>query len=332
MHRFKQYGRVLLAAAVMVFCGVWAGPSQAGIQQEPLVRKAVFVIVDGIPADVIERVPTPNIDAIAGKSGYTRSFVGGIRGTESEVPTVSAPGYANLLTGVWANKHNVTDNQIEHPDYSYWDIFRMVKNDDPDRKTAIFSTWLDNRTKLLGDGLPAAGGDKFDYHFDGFEHDEERFPHDFFSGYIHAIDKHVSAEAARYINVEGPDLSFVYLQYTDDVAHFYGDGEDFDKAVRLADQQVGAIWKSVQARQQQGEDWLMLVTTDHGRNDGSGRGHGGQSDRERTTWIATNSARLNARFPANPPIVDILPSVITHLGVVVPEMVWTKLDGASFID
>ena len=31
--------------------------------------KAVFVIVDGIPADVIERVPTPTIDAIARVGG-----------------------------------------------------------------------------------------------------------------------------------------------------------------------------------------------------------------------------------------------------------------------
>jgi hypothetical protein len=29
----------------------------------------VFVIVDGIPADVIERVPTPAIDAIAEAGG-----------------------------------------------------------------------------------------------------------------------------------------------------------------------------------------------------------------------------------------------------------------------
>ena len=40
-------------------------------------RKAVFIILDGIPADVIERVPTPAIDAIAAAGGYARAHVGG---------------------------------------------------------------------------------------------------------------------------------------------------------------------------------------------------------------------------------------------------------------
>ena len=54
--------------------------------------KAVFVIVDGIPADVIERVPTPAIDAIAAAGGYGRATVGGPIGEPGETPTISAPG------------------------------------------------------------------------------------------------------------------------------------------------------------------------------------------------------------------------------------------------
>jgi len=130
--------------------------------------KAIFIIADGIPADVLERTPTPNLDAIAGSGGYTRSYVGGEAGGPSETPTVSAPGYNNLITGTWGNKHNVNDNSIENPNYQYWDIFRIAKTHDPDLHTAIFSTWEDNRTKLIGEGLPEAGGHKLDYHFDGF--------------------------------------------------------------------------------------------------------------------------------------------------------------------
>ena len=87
---------------------------------------AIFIIVDGIPADVLENTSTPVLDSIAGKGGYTRAYVGGEIGGESQSPTSSAIGYNNLLTGTWANKHNVYDNQVNAPNYAYWDIFRMA--------------------------------------------------------------------------------------------------------------------------------------------------------------------------------------------------------------
>ena len=39
--------------------------------------KTVFVIVDGISADVIEQRSTPNLDAVAKVGGYARAYVGG---------------------------------------------------------------------------------------------------------------------------------------------------------------------------------------------------------------------------------------------------------------
>ena len=35
--------------------------------------KTVFIIVDGIPADVLENTNTPNIDSIASSGGYSRA-------------------------------------------------------------------------------------------------------------------------------------------------------------------------------------------------------------------------------------------------------------------
>ncbi|MFT5140169.1 MAG: putative AlkP superfamily pyrophosphatase or phosphodiesterase [Lysobacterales bacterium] len=305
----------------------------SGLNPPVQARKAIFIIIDGIPADVIERADTPNIDQISGAAGYTRAFTGGEIGGPSETPTDSAPGYANLITGTWANKHNVYDNEIAAPNYHYWDIFHIAKEHDPSLKTAIFSTWLDNRTKLIGDGLPAAGGHKLDYHFDGFDVDTVRFPQDEMRQYIKAIDLLVAEEAARYVIETGPDLSWVYMQHSDDVAHYYGDGPELLAITSLMDDHVGKIWKAVQKRQlETGEDWLIVVTTDHGREELTGKDHGLQSERERRTWIATNSDKLNSRFWESPAIVDILPSIVMHLELSVPPEISAQLDGQSFID
>jgi len=316
--------------ALFIFVASVTPGYTSGAESTP---KAVFIVVDGIPADVVESTATPWFDEISAAGGYTRAFVGGTVGAASESPTVSAVGYHSLLTGTWSNKHNVWDNSVENPDYDYWDVFRIAKAHDPTLKTAIFSTWLDNRTKLVGDGLAAAGGDKLDYHFDGFELDTERFPHDEDSAYIKDIDALVADEAARYIRENGPDLSWIYLQYSDDVGHFFGDGPEMTAAVRLMDEQTGAVWRSIREREAKyDEDWLLVVTTDHGRDAATGKEHGGQSERERTIWIATNSKRLNARFAEMPGIVDILPSIATHLELDMPESVRRQLDGRSFID
>ena len=305
----------------------------AGSSVHAATPKAVFILLDGIPADLVESVSTPFFDEIAKDGGYARAYVGGQAGGASESPTVSAVGYNSLLTGTWANKHRVYSNQIRSPDYRYWDIFRLVKQHNPDLNTALFSTWEDNRTKLLGHGRPEAGGDKLDYYFDGFENDEQRFPHDEAREYIKQIDDLVSREAARYLAQHGPDLSWVYLEFTDDIGHLYGDGDEMAAAITLMDANVGRIWRSVQARQQaEDEDWLVVITTDHGRDALTGKSHGGQTDRERTIWIATNSTALNEHFGNLPGIVDILPSILTHLEIAVPQAVSEQFDGKSFID
>ncbi len=316
-----------------LICFLLTVTSVSGGQSQATNPKAIFIIVDGVPADVLESTATPNLDEISGVGGYSRAFVGGIKGEESESPTVSAVGYNSLITGTWANKHNVWNNDVTDPNYDYWDIFRIAKAFDPTLQTAIFSTWVENRIKLLGDGLEAAGGKKLDYNFDGFELDTERFPHDLEGKVFNAIDELVTNEAVRYVDIHGPDLSWVYLEYTDEVGHRYGDSPELIEAVKIMDDQIGRIWKSIRKREQNyNEDWLIVITTDHGRDATTGRHHGGQSDRERTTWIVTNSVRLNSNFEGMTAIVDILPSLATHLQLSIPSEIRNQLDGQSFID
>jgi predicted AlkP superfamily pyrophosphatase or phosphodiesterase len=272
------------------------------------------------------------LDEIAAAGGYARASVGGALGGRTETPTISAPGYMSLLTATWADKHNVRGNSNQSPNYNYWNIFRVVESVDASRVTAVFSTWLDNRTVLIGEGRPGAGAFTIDHAVDGFERDTVAFPHDPNSEYIRAIDDRVTAEAAAFIAAKGPALSWVYLQHTDDMGHAHGDGAPFYTAVQQADARVGRIWEAVKRRQALGEDWMVVVTTDHGRDARTGKGHGGQSARERATWITTNTPRLNAHFTSGQlAIVDIMPSILQHMHIVPPPAVAREMEGRSFL-
>lgn len=318
----------LISSKIILSLGfVWLACCPAAAQ------KVVFVHIDGVPADVMEKVATPRLDAIAASGAYLRAYVGGEKGGYSQTPTISAPGYNTLLTGTWGNKHNVWDNAIRDPNYHYWSVFRFVEELAPDKKTAVFSTWQDNRTKLIGEGLAATGYLGLDYHFDGFEHDTVQFPHDPKRFFIHQIDEHVVQEASRYIRQEGPDLAWVYLEYTDDMGHAFGDSEPYYQAVRMADAQMGKLWQAIQYRQAQfKEEWMLIVTTDHGRDSLTGKHHGGQSDRERSAWMVIGGASPNAYARQTvPAMVDIAPSILRFMRLPIPRERMRELDGVPLL-
>lgn len=293
----------------------------------------VFVIVDGISADMLEKADTPFLDSISKSGGYSKAYVGGTVGGITETPTISAVGYNSLLTGTWAHKHNVFGNDIQNPNYNYPTIFKVVKEQVKHKKTAIFSTWEDNRTKLLGEHLEQTGFLKLDYAYDGFELDTIRFPHDDEKRYIRDIDKMVAEEASRYVLKEGPDLSWVYLEYTDDVGHKYGDGLQMNEAITFEDQLIGKIWQSITARERSfNEEWLLLITTDHGRMAQDGKGHGGQSERERSTWLVTNARDTNTYFKTQTvAIVDLMPTMLRFMNLEVDERMAYEIDGVPII-
>jgi predicted AlkP superfamily pyrophosphatase or phosphodiesterase len=306
--------------------------STAQAQSKKGTPKTIFIIADGIPYDVIQKIKPPTLIEIAQVGGITKAHVGGHAGKYNQTPTISAPGYNNLITGTWGNKHNVWDNDIAAPNYNYWNIFRIAEHVNPKLHTAVFSTWLDNRTKLIGEGLEQAGKVKLDYSFDGLELDTVKYPHDKEAAYINRIDEAVMNEATRYVKENGPDLSWIYLEYTDDMGHRFGDSEQLDNAVRTMDKRLDALWNVIKEREQKfREDWLVVVTTDHGRDAATGKDHGGQSERERTTWIVTNGKNLNDEFKNEPGVVDILPSILKHMKIQIPEPVAKELDGVSFI-
>jgi predicted AlkP superfamily pyrophosphatase or phosphodiesterase len=160
------------------------------------------------------------------------------------------------------------------------------------------------------------------------ELDTLTYPHDTLGYFYYLIDEAVADTAAAYIKRVAPDLSWVYLEYTDEMGHRHGNSKQLDDAVKKMDNQLRRIWEAIQYRQKKfNEDWVIYITTDHGREE-NGYGHGGQSRSERTTWIATNAKGLNERFKKQQPaIVDIMPSLVSFLNISIPKDKRMEIDG-----
>lgn len=302
------------------------------LQLNGQVRKTIYIVVDGIPADYIERVHPKTIFEVAQAGNYSRATTGGEVGGYSQTPTISAIGYMNILTGTWMNKHNVNGNSNLKPNYNYWSIFRLAKEQDKNYTTAIFSSWLDNRTVLLGENKPENNQLTIDYVYDGYELDTITFASKKNNLQIFDIDSKVALAAANAIRQDAPDLSWVYLWYTDDGFHSHGDGSFMDDYVIKTDELIAPIWEAVKYREKYlNEEWLFVITTDHGRTE-SGHSHGGQSDRERSVWVACNQKKVNKQFDKTTlSLVDLHPTIASYMNFTTPQDIYFEQDGTSFL-
>ena len=89
--------------------------------------------------------------------------------------------------------------------------------------------------------------------------------------------------------------------------------------------QVGALLAALARRRTSyREDWLILVSTDHGRTDGGG--HGGESDLESRIFVlASGRSVQRGRIESPVGIVDVAVTALRHLGVPIDPS-W-QLDG-----
>ncbi|PIJ36704.1 nucleotide pyrophosphatase, partial [Leucobacter sp. OLES1] len=306
----RKHAVAASAAAVLLgISGVCAGsaanatPTGAPVPTDaPRTPKTLVIGVDGASFDVLEQAETPSIHALQ---------QGGLTATSNlpaspMAPTVSGAGWSTIATGVWPDKHRVTDNNFTNPNYAQFpDYLTRIEQAAPQRSTFVVGTWGPISTTVFGSAVDERVQGK--------------------------NDADTTAKAVERLSTGNPDDVFVHLDEVDGAGHSTGSSSAaYRAALKTADQQIAKIVGAVEQRPDYAnEDWLIVVTADHGHTPTGG--HGGASRLERKTFVIAKGAEFAAGSTRDDVrIADIAPTVLAHDGIA-RKTDW-ELDGEAVND
>ncbi|MGW8265678.1 MAG: alkaline phosphatase family protein, partial [Longimicrobiales bacterium] len=269
--------------------------------------RVLLIGIDGVRVDVLREVPTPNLDALAA-AGFFSETAGNVR------PTVSGPCWSSMLIGVGPEKHGVLNNDFSTNRYArYPDFLTRIEEVTPELRTFAAVDWLPLGTTEDGGPLITDAVDR-KFVVDGYD-----------LGWSEADSVSVMATVEE-LRTGDSDALFVYLGAPDEISHTIGGiGDEYRAAIATADRHVGRLTEALRARPAfEDEDWLILVSTDHGRTEEGG--HGGDSPEETTVFfLASGPGVLQGPTTASPSIKDIPVTALAHLGIAI-DPAW-GLDG-----
>lgn len=226
-------------------------------------RKVLIIGIDGCRSDALQQANTPNLDALITTGLFTYdAWHCGI--------TVSGPSWSTIMTGTWWNKHGVSSNAYTGSNFNTYPYFTTrAKELKPSLQCVQVVEWAPMSDNVYNDSwnkkLKTPDGD----------------------------GASTAAVAATEIVDPNLDCMFVYFDAVDLTGHSSGfspTNPSYIQAIENVDDKVGIIINALHSRANYAtEDWLVLVTTDHG---GTGTGHGGNSLQERQIWWIANGASV----------------------------------------
>ncbi|WDQ18116.1 alkaline phosphatase family protein [Rhodopirellula sp. P2] len=282
-----------------------AGALSAG---EP---KVLTIGIDGLRRDAFVAAKTPHLDSLAENGTLCLET----RVTSDDVTdsdTVSGPGWTTFLTGVWADRHGVLDNSFKGRDAQAAPHgFALAKQVKPNLRTASYLCWTPLRSHVTTDAdidvvvTPGKNATA--------------------STVWTAADQSLAWSAIPVLQNDDADWTFIYFGSTDETGHSYGfhpSVPPYMAAIENVDRMVGELLEAVKQRETYAaEDWLILVSTDHG---GEGTGHGGGRENPNVYTVPMIVSGASAKKGAEverpvgsalPATVDLVALALTHLQI-----------------
>lgn len=280
-----------IVVALILFAG--AMELRADEALTPFGGKHVLVVgIDGTRPDCLTAAKTPNLDRLISEGAVSYDgFAGGeATGPKNQI-TVSGPGWASVLTGVWDNKHKIADNKFAENDLAtYPHFFVRLAEKVPSASLASIVDWAPIHEHIL-DGAT-------------FSHTAK-------------TDQECADEANRLLRASDPDVLFLYFGDVDHTGHASGfspTNPEYVGAIEKVDAQLGTVLETIEQRPKFAEEnWLVIVTTDHG---GYQKSHGGQRPIERQIFfIVSGEEAARGEISPGPGHVAVAPTVFRFLGI-----------------
>lgn len=266
--------------------------------------KVLVIGLDGARLDKIRTANAPALQQLTAQGMTSHSMLYANPMAESS----SGPGWTTLATGVWPDKHGVRNNTFGGANRAaYPDFMTRLETADPTHSTFVDATWAP---------IPAAsgGGPVFSAATD--------------LRIAGGPDATTAATAARVLAERGPDASYVVLDDIDHAGHSLGaESQMYKAAVEAKDAEVRMLLDAIRGRTTYAqENWLVMVTSDHGHLPTGG--HGGSHPTERQTFVIATGAGIPAGSVRDDVrMVDVAATALDHMGVAI-DPAW-KLDGRS---
>jgi hypothetical protein len=222
--------------------------------------------------------------------------------------TISGPSWSTILTGAWDNKTGVINNVFNPRPYDSWPTaINLLEYNNAAIETAVVADWQYINDMANAGGYPA---------------DTNIFVAKLNDSWADT-DAEVTANTIDLINntdAAASSFIFSYQVQVDEAGHSYGGGSpEYTAAVTNVSNNIQAIMDAVAARElATGEDWTVIVTTDHGHQQVKGFGHGFQSPNETSSFIIAdfagddaNDGKQNLGYSN----ADITPTIVSLFGV-----------------
>ena len=273
------------------------------MQHEGRRPKVLLVGWDGVRDDTARRLAPPALTELAELGRWWSTTLPDV----TVAPTVTAVGWSTILTGAWPDEHGVMGNEEElNRLHRYPEVLTTAYCERPTLNTYGAASALIFGTTFGPGPLFGPGVRTVDWV------DRRKHP-----GKFTETDPLIQRAAEHQLRAEDPDLAFVYLGETDQVAHEFGTGVEYEGAIARQDDRLARLVDAVRSRPGfADEDWLVMVTTDHGHLDEGG--HGGGSWQERQSFVVAGVLDREAQWAQQAENIDIAPTVLSHLQIPLP--------------